>query len=199
MVPYKCGQRKKLRLVRCFFYKPVWVFLISDYSLLIKFALLKTNFMNPDLNNFLLHLHSILRWVLLLLLLVAIFNSLVAGNRPFIRSDARTGSILVIFADVQLLLGLALWFMGSKGYKVIEQQGWSAAMKGADRFFVIEHFAGMFIAIILLHIGKAQGRKAISDAAKHRRTLVFYLLALLIILVSIPWPFRQAGANSHWY
>ena len=155
--------------------------------------------MNPDLNLLLVHLHSILRWILLLLLLVAIFNSLVAGSRPFIRSDARTGSILVIVADVQLLLGLALWFMGSKGYQVIEQQGWSGTMKGPDRFFAIEHFAGMFIAIILLHIGKAQGRKAISDKAKHRRTLVFFLIALLIILVSIPWPFRQVGAHSHWY
>jgi hypothetical protein len=157
--------------------------------------------MNPDLYSFLLHLHSILRWAVLLLLLVAIFNSLVAGTRPFIRSDARTGSILVIFADLQLLIGLALWFFGSKGYKTIQQQGWSAAMKGAeiDRFFAIEHFAGMLIAIILLHIGKAQGRKAISDKAKHRRTLVFYLLALLIILVSIPWPFRQVGTGSHWY
>jgi len=155
--------------------------------------------MNADMYSFLVHLHSILRWVLLLLLLVAIFNSLVAGSRPFIRSDARTGSIMVIFADLQLLIGLALWFFGSRGYKIIEQQGWSAAMKGADRFFAVEHFAGMFIAIILLHIGKAQGRKAISDRAKHRRTLVFYLLALLIILVSIPWPFRQIGAGSHWY
>ena len=155
--------------------------------------------MNPDLYSFLLHLHSILRWAVLLFLLVAIFNSLVAGSRPFIRSDARTGSILVIFADLQLLIGIVLWYFGTKGYKVIEQQGWSAAMKGADRFFAVEHFAGMLIAIILLHIGKTQGRKAISDKAKHRRTLVFYLLALLIILVSIPWPFRQVGSGSHWY
>jgi hypothetical protein len=57
----------------------------------------------------------------------------------------------------------------------------------------------MLIAIILLHIGKAQGKKTISDKSKHRRTLVFYLLALLIIIISIPWPFRQIGANSHWY
>jgi hypothetical protein len=157
--------------------------------------------MNPDLYSFLLHLHSILRWAVLLFLLVAIFNSLVAGSRPFIRSDARTGSILVIFADLQLVIGVVLWFVGARGYKIIQQQGWSAAMKGpaVERFFAIEHFAGMLIAIILLHIGKSQGRKAISDRAKHRRTLLFYLLALLIILVSIPWPFRQVGAGSHWY
>jgi L-asparagine transporter-like permease len=57
----------------------------------------------------------------------------------------------------------------------------------------------MLIAIILIHIGKAQGKKRISDKAKHKRTLLFYVLALLIILASIPWPFRQVGAGSHWY
>jgi hypothetical protein len=157
--------------------------------------------MNADMYSFLVHLHSILRWVVLLLLLVAIFNSLVAGERPFIRTDARTGSILVIFADLMFLIGLALWYFGPRGYKLIEAMGMSAVMKDPyARFFAIEHTTGMLLAIILLHIGKVQGRKAISDKAKHRRTLLFYLIALLIILVSIPWPFRlPIGAGSHWY
>ncbi|HEY0434447.1 MAG TPA: hypothetical protein VGC95_11270 [Chitinophagaceae bacterium] len=156
--------------------------------------------MSGDMYAFLLHLHSVIRWVLLLLLLIAIFNSLVAGSRPFIRSDARTGSIMVISADLMLLVGLALWYLGPRGYKLIEQMGMSAVMKDPTaRFFAIEHLAGMLIAIILLHIGKAQGKKAIGDHAKHRRTLVFYLIALLVILVSIPWPFRGIGHGSHWY
>jgi hypothetical protein len=157
--------------------------------------------MNADMYSFLLHFHSILRWVVLLLLLVAIFNSLVAGDRPFIRTDARTGSIMVGFADLMLLIGLALWYFGSKGYKLIEAMGMSAVMKDPyARFFAIEHTTGMLLAIILLHIGKVQGRKAISDKAKHKRTLLFYLLALLIILISIPWPFRHPiGDGSHWY
>jgi protein-S-isoprenylcysteine O-methyltransferase Ste14 len=156
--------------------------------------------MNGDLYSFLLHLHSVIRWVVLLLLLIAIFNSLVAGSRPYIRTDARTGSILTGFADLMLLIGLALWYFGPRGYKLIESMGMSAAMKDPyARFFAIEHLTGMVIAIVLLHIGKAQGKKAISDSSKHRRTLIFYLLALLIILISIPWPFRQIGAGSHWY
>jgi hypothetical protein len=156
--------------------------------------------MNPDLSNFLLHLHSVIRWVVLLLLLIAIFNSLTAGNRLFTRGDARIGSMLTGFADLMLLIGLVLWYFGPRGYKLIQSMGMSAAMKDPyDRFFAIEHLVGMLIAIILLHIGKAQGKKAINDKSKHRRTLIFYLLALLIILLSIPWPFRQIGVNSHWY
>jgi hypothetical protein len=158
--------------------------------------------MSPDIYSFLVHLHSIGRWIILLLLLIAIFNSLVAGQRPWIRTDARTGTILTIFADIMLLVGIALWYFGPRGYKFIDEMGMSAVMKSSfHRFFAIEHLAMMLIAIILIHIGKVQGKKAISDRAKHRRTLIFYLLALIIILASIPWPFREVGqtAGSGWF
>jgi hypothetical protein len=156
--------------------------------------------MNPDLYNFLLHLHSVLRWVVLLLLLIAIFNSLAAGNRLFTRGDARTGSMLTGFADLTLLVGLVLWYFNARGFQAFRNSSFADVMHdNLTRFFAFEHPIGMLIAIILLHIGKAQGKKAISDRAKHRRTVVFYFLALLIILLSIPWPFRQIGAGSHWY
>jgi len=148
----------------------------------------------------LLHAHSIGRWIVLLLLLFAILNSLIAGKRPYIRTDNRLGLLLTIAADIMLLLGIYLWATGPWGYQQIEAKGMSAVMKDpVSRFYAIEHMAGMLIAIILMHIGKAQGRKAISDRAKHRRTMVFYLLALLIILASIPWPFRFAASHSGWY
>lgn len=157
--------------------------------------------LSPDIYNFLLHLHSIGRWVLLVLLLFAIFNHLIAGNRPYIRTDARAGTILTIVADIMLLVGIVLWVAGPVGYKMIsEGGGMGAVMKDPTaRFYAVEHMAGMLIAIILLHIGKAQSRKSIGDRAKHRRSLIFYSLALLIILVTIPWPFREVATRSHWY
>ena len=157
--------------------------------------------MNAQLYTVLVHLHSVGRWIVLILLLIAIFNSMVAGKRPFIKSDNRTGLILTIFADLMLLIGLALWFLGPRGYNIAQTDaGMGEVMKDPfSRFFVVEHFVGMLIAIILIHIGKAQAKKKISDQAKHRRTMIFYLIALLIILVSIPWPFRQIGAASNWY
>ena len=156
--------------------------------------------MNQDTFTLLLHLHSIGRWVVLLLLLFAIFNSLVAGSRPWIRTDLRIGSILTIFADIMFVVGLVLWYFGPRGYKLIESFGMSAVMKNAEnRFFAIEHITMMLIAIILMHIGKAQARKAIPDKSKHRRTIIFYTLALLIILIAIPWPFRSIGAASNWF
>lgn len=154
-----------------------------------------------DLYSVMVHVHSVGRWIVLLLLLFAIFNSLIAGRRPFIKSDAKLGLLLTIFSDIMLLIGLYLYFAGPWGYKQFGNfASFGEMMKNpAARFFAVEHQVGMLIAIVLIHIGKAQGRKAMSDAAKHRRTMIFYLLALLVILVSIPWPFRVIGAGRGWY
>ena len=144
-------------------------------------------------------LHSIGRWIVLALLLTALFKSLSAGNRPFEKSDNTVGLLLTSFADLMLLLGLYQWFFGPWGYKLIAANGMSVVMKDpVMRFFGIEHITGMLIAIVLIHIGKAQGKKALPDRKKHRRMAVFYGLALLVILVSIPWPFRIAGAGRGW-
>ena len=61
------------------------------------------------------------------------------------------------------------------------------------RFFVMEHGFMMILAWILVHVGRVAVKKAGTDAAKHKRMLIYFGLALLLILVSIPWPFRQAG------
>lgn len=155
--------------------------------------------MSGDVYSILLHVHSIGRWVVLLLLLIAIFNSLVAGKRPYIKSDARTGLILTIVADTMLLVGLVLWYFGPKGYRLIESAGgFGEAMKNpVTRFYGIEHLVAMLIAIVLIHIGKAQGKKTISDKAKHNRTVTFYTIALVVILLSIPWPFRDIAGG--WF
>ena len=150
--------------------------------------------------DFLVHLHSIGRWLVLLFLLIGIFRSLTAGRRAYNRADARNGLILTIVTDLMLLVGIVLWFIGPWGYQQIQGNGMGEVMRiPASRFYVMEHTVGMLIAVILIHIGKSQGKKAIPDAAKHRRTLIFYAIALLLILVSIPWPFREIGSMRGWY
>jgi hypothetical protein len=159
----------------------------------------KINYMESIYNPLLL-VHSIGRWILLLLLIAAIFKSATAGNRTFNAGDRKLGLFVTIVADLMLLIGLYLWFVGPRGYGLIEENGgMGGVMKNATlRFFAVEHQVGMLVAIILLHIGKAQGKKTFSEKSKHRRTFIFYFLALLIILASIPWPFREIGEGRGW-
>jgi len=148
--------------------------------------------MQSEFYHFLLQVHSFLRWIILLVLLMGIFQSLTARNRPFNSGDRSTGTLIVIFADIMLLIGIYQWVTGPWGLKLIKSLGMSGVMKDSvSRFFAIEHMAGMLVAIILIHIGKSYARKTLPDKIKHRRTVLFYTLALLLILISIPWPFRD--------
>lgn len=149
-----------------------------------------------------LHLHSFLRWVILLLLVIAIIKSLAgtSGNKPFSNGDRKVGLFLMISCDIMLLVGLYLWFTGGNGLELIRQKGMGEIMGEARyRFFAVEHLISMAIAIALVHVGKSFAKKNIADSIKHRRTLLFFGLALLVILITIPWPFREVGAGRGWF
>lgn len=151
------------------------------------------------MDNILLNVHSILRWVILVLLLVAIFKSLGAGNKTFDAGHKKTGMFLTIACDIMLLIGLYQWATGGYGLKAIQANGMGAVMKDSTmRFFAVEHIMMMVIAIILVHVGKSFGKKNIADAKKHKKTALFYILALIVMLAAIPWPFREAGMGRGW-
>ena len=147
----------------------------------------------------LLHLHSFLRWVILILLLVALYKSFADRHKAFTAAHKKTGLFLMIFADIMLLVGLYQWITGPWGLKSIQSNGMGVVMKNAAaRFFAVEHLLGMVIAIILIHVGYSYSKKNVADSVKHKRTLLFYGLALLIILISIPWPFRE-NIGRPWF
>ena len=147
-----------------------------------------------------LHLHSFLRWVILLLLIIVVIRSMTAGKRPFNAADKRFGLFTLIACDTMLLVGLYLWLTGAYGLHTFQNQPMKDIMANkVMRFFSVEHFTEMIIAIILVHVGRAMAKKNLPDAVKHRRTLIFFGLALLIILISIPWPFREVGAGRGWF
>ncbi|MEP7257135.1 MAG: hypothetical protein ABI687_02080 [Flavitalea sp.] len=144
----------------------------------------------------LVHLHNILRWVILILLVIALFRHFLGmtGKKPFTAGDKKTGLFLMISAHTQFLIGLYLWFFGPWGYSVLKNIGMGAAMKDpVFRFWTVEHNTGMLIAIVLITIGRGVSKKNITDAAKHKKSFWFFLIALIVILVSVPWPFRQVA------
>lgn len=70
---------------------------------------------------------------------------------------------------------------------------------GVLRFFAMEHALMMIIAWLLVHVGRSMVKRADTDAQKHKRSLLFFGLALVIILAMIPWPFRQVGIARQWF
>lgn len=140
-----------------------------------------------------LHAHNFLRWIVLILALWTIIKGLsgMSGKKPFGSGDRKPVLFFMIAMDIQLLLGLALYFTGALGIKNIQNQGMGAVMKDSfSRFYAVEHLAGMLLAVILAHLANAATKKALPDHKKFRKVFLFSLLSLLLMLATIPWPFR---------
>jgi hypothetical protein len=148
----------------------------------------------------LLDLHSWLRWVILILAVIVIYRSGtgMAGRKPFTATDKKVGLFLMIAAHTTLLIGLYLWLTGPYGLANIRNLGFGELMKErVYRYYAVEHIAGMLIAIVLITIGRGAAKKDIPDVTKHKRVFWFVLVALVIILATVPWPFRE-GIGRPW-
>lgn len=142
----------------------------------------------------LLHLHNLLRWVILIFLLLSIFRQMTAGNDPFGKRDKAFGLPLLIAAHIQLLIGLYQYITGSWGLKMLEGNDMSTVMKnGAMRFWVIEHPIAMLLGVIFITIAYGQRKSRHTARVQHKRALIFYILALLVILAAVPWPGREVA------
>lgn len=136
-------------------------------------------------------LHNILRWGVLIFGVWTVVNAIsgLINKRKYANCDDKSNLLFMIFCDLQLLLGLILFFSNAWFDKM--KSGMGAVMKNSvDRFFTIEHGLMMVIAWVLVHVGRASVKRA-PENAKHKKMLLFFGLALLLILVSIPWPFRM--------
>jgi len=147
-----------------------------------------TNFVsNIFMTTGLTHLHSLLRWVILVLLIWSLINA-------FMQKNGKETRILTITSHVMLLIGILQWFMGAWGLKLIQSIGMGEVMKtAAPRFFAIEHTFTMIIAIVLITVGGVMVKKS-NPKAKW-----MYLAALILILARIPWPFLGDGIARGWF
>src|SRR5579862_8045149 len=136
-------------------------------------------------------IHSWLRWVALVAG-VGTVAALLKGAPAAARAE-RWSLLLLIALDIQMLLGLLLYFVLSP-FTTAALQHFSAAMQNpAERFFAVDHVVMMFGAVILVHVGRVLGRKAPSADAKRMRLLICVGVAVLLMLGGIPWPGMPGG------
>lgn len=144
--------------------------------------------------SILTHAHSGLRWLVLLFLVLAIVNAArKMGNAQasFGATDKRLSLFALIFTHIQLILGLILYFISPKVQFSAETMSDSIL-----RFYTVEHLSLMLIAIVLITVGYSKAKRQ-EGGKKFKTTFWYYLIGLVLILVSIPWPFRGLGAG--WF
>lgn len=137
------------------------------------------------------NVHSWTRWLVLLLALIVIFKAVSGwiGKKPFEKQDNILGASFVGSMHLQLLLGLLLYFVLSPmGLNAISTSGMGAVMKNAEmRYWAVEHFSVMILAVILAQVGRSLAKKASTDLQKHKKSAIFYSVALVLVLSRIPW------------
>ena len=140
-----------------------------------------------------LTMHSWVRWIVLLLAVAATLNALRPAT-PDGRLPGKSWDTFFMAAiDIQVLIGLVLYF-GLSPFTVEAMNDMGAAMKNPGlRFWAVEHAVGMFAAMALVRVGRILSANAASPASARTRRLIFFGLALLVILGSIPWPGMANG------
>ena len=138
--------------------------------------------------EFLLNFHSGVRWLVLLVAIVAIGQAYVGwlGKRPWTSLADRLGLIFTITLDVQFLLGLILYFVSPLVQGALSDFG--AAMARPElRFFAVEHVALMLLAVVVAHVGRVLAKRAATDTAKYQRSALLYTVSIVLVLLGIPW------------
>ena len=141
--------------------------------------------------------HSGMRYIVLLLLVIALVNAIMnLKSDKYSKKDRLINLFAMVFLHIQLLVGLILYFIDlSEKTKVRFGDGMMA--DPIARFFTMEHLLMMIVAIALVTIGHIKSKKAIDANKKHKIILRYYGLGILVIFVAIPWPFIYDFATGY--
>lgn len=145
--------------------------------------------------NATLLVHSYLRWVVLALALLALLRAIAGwqGRGLFTPADDRAGRFFTVAFDLQFMVGLLL-YAGLSPITRAAMQDFGGAMRDSVlRFWAVEHIFGMVVALTLAHVGRSKTRRLSNATARHKAAAIYFGLALLIMLITIPWPGMPAG------
>lgn len=135
----------------------------------------------------LLHTHSFLPYVFLVLMLITLVitgRAMVTGNLP--KKGIAVARVAFILSHIQLLIGILLLVFGEKAQ--LFSGGMGPVMKNAEaRFSLIEHPIMMIIGIALITVGFVRSKKTDDAKTKAKRIFIPYAIGLVLILARIPF------------
>jgi hypothetical protein len=137
-------------------------------------------------------LHNIIRWVVVLGGLYALVLTLQGffTRTAWTATVQRAGLIFTSALNIQLVLGILLYFVSPyiQGLVTGMRADMGAIMGDRQsRFFAIEHWFTMILALIIAQVGYSLSKRAKDDRTKYVRSSVAYVLAALLIAYGIPW------------
>lgn len=146
--------------------------------------------------SFLLFSHSLTRWFVLTAILVILIRSYYGWlkNKPYTVADNRLRVIGLAVFHIQAAMGIILYSISP----IIDYffNNFKSAVHERDiRFFGMEHSLMMFISLVIITVASISSKKQTSDKEKFRILAIWFTVAAVIILFSIPWSFGSITAN----
>ncbi len=136
--------------------------------------------------------HSGLRWIILMAIIIAVITSIVGWRKkgPYLKKHNILYRSTVILFHIQLVTGFILYYLSPK---VV----FTPAMFKTQlfRYFTIEHSFMMILSVALITVGYSISKRINDPVERHRKIFFFYLAALIILLLGIPWPFLPYGGQ----
>jgi FtsH-binding integral membrane protein len=102
--------------------------------------------------------------------------------------------ITTLALHTQLIIGLLLYILSPIVRYFLEHTREAMHLREI-RFFGMEHISVMVVAIAVLTHGVIRIKKQPTDTARHRATAIWFTIALIMILSSVPWPFSPLIAR----
>lgn len=138
--------------------------------------------------DFIQKFHSGWAYLALLVLVVAVVNSLIGmfSKKEFFSKDRKIALFALIAIHIQFLVGIILYFVSPNGLNMIKAFG-MGGLTTESRLLALEHPLINVIAIALITIGWSKHKKLMTSESKFKTFSILYGLGLLLILSRIPW------------
>ena len=143
-------------------------------------------------------LHSLVRWFVLFSILYSIFRAYKGyfQNLHFSKTDNLVRHWTATIAHIQLVVGIILYVKSP--VVMYFWKDFSQALNHMDSlFFGAIHSTLMLSAIVILTIGSSMAKRKMIDKEKFKTMLVWFSIALLIIVIAIPWPFSPLANRPY--
>ncbi len=142
------------------------------------------------MDAFLIPLHSICRWLVLLSLLYAIGRAYSGykSHRDYSDYDNQVRHWTATIAHIQLIIGMILYIKSPFASYFWKNTG-TSLQHIEIAFYGFLHPLLMLVAVVMITIGSSLAKRKEESTAKYRTLLIWFSVALLIIFVAIPWPF----------
>lgn len=146
--------------------------------------------------DILITLHSLTRWLVVIFGLLALFSNLSGwlGKKVWTPKHRKINGAFIGSLHLQVVLGLLLYVTSPLMKGIFADFG--GAMKSASlRFWAVEHITMMLLAAVVAHVSFVMSKKHELDRKRFQYAAMGFILAMLLILAAIPWPFRDAIAR----